>query len=91
MVAWQEAAGAWTDFRCSMPRLCGYREKIMPARSKAQQRAAGAALAVKRGEADRSSLQGASKEMFATMTEKDLVEFASTSRGNLPDKVDEDD
>ena len=63
----------------------------MPARSKAQQKAAGAALAVKRGEADKSSLKGASKEMFETMTEEELEEFASTPRENLPDKVDEDD
>jgi len=63
----------------------------MPARSKAQQKAAGAALAVKRGEADKSSLQGASKEMFETMTEEELEDFASTPRKNLPDKVDEDD
>jgi len=63
----------------------------MPARSKAQQKAAGAALAVKRGEADKSSLQGASKEMFETMTEDELEDFASTSHDNLPDRVDEDD
>ena len=63
----------------------------MPAKSKAQQKAAGVALAVKRGEADKSSLQGASKEMFESMTEEELEEFASTSHDNLPDKVDEDD
>ena len=63
----------------------------MPAKSKAQQKAAGAALAVKRGEADKSSLQGASKEMFETMTEDELEEFASPPRDDLPDKVDEDD
>ncbi|MFW5678582.1 MAG: DUF3008 family protein [Rhodosalinus sp.] len=63
----------------------------MPARSKAQQKAAGAALAVKRGEADKSSLRGASKEMFETMTEEELEDFAATSREDLPDKVDEDD
>ena len=63
----------------------------MPAKSKAQQKAAGVALAVKRGEADKSSLQGASKEMFESMTEEELEEFASTKHDNLPDKVDEDD
>jgi hypothetical protein len=63
----------------------------MPARSKAQQKAAGAALAVKRGEADKSSLKGASKEMFESMTEEELEEFASTKHDDLPDKVDEDD
>jgi len=63
----------------------------MPAKSKAQQQAAGAALAVKRGEADKSSLKGAAKEMFETMTEEELGDFAATPRDNLPDKVDEDD
>jgi len=63
----------------------------MPAKSKAQQKAAGAALAVKRGEADKSSLQGASKEMFESMTEEELEELASTKHDDLPDKVDEDD
>jgi len=63
----------------------------MPAKSKAQQKAAGAALAVKRGEASKSSLQGASKEMFESMTEDELVDFASTTHDQLPEKVDEDD
>ena len=44
----------------------------MPAKSKAQQRAAGAALAAKRGEAKVSDLQGASKEMYDSMTEDEL-------------------
>ena len=35
----------------------------MPAKSKAQQKAAGAALAAKRGERPKSKLKGASKEM----------------------------
>jgi len=63
----------------------------MPARSKAQQKAAGAALAVKRGEADKSSLKGAAKEMFESMTEEALEDFAATSHEGLPEKVDEDD
>lgn len=42
----------------------------MPAVSKAQQKAAGAALAAKRGEMEESELVGASKEMFESMTEK---------------------
>ncbi|MGB5556528.1 MAG: DUF3008 family protein [Paracoccaceae bacterium] len=62
----------------------------MPAKSKAQQKAAGAALAVKRGESSKSDLQGASKEMYETMTEKELEELASTSHDNLPDKKDSD-
>jgi hypothetical protein len=35
----------------------------MPAKSKAQQKAAGAALAAKRGDMPKSKLKGASKEM----------------------------
>jgi hypothetical protein len=63
----------------------------MPAKSKAQQKAAGAALAVKRGEADKSSLQGASKEMYETMTEAELEDFAATAHDDLPEKVEGDD
>lgn len=62
----------------------------MPATSKAQQRAAGAALAAKRGEIKRSELIGASKQMFESMTEKELEEFAETKLGGLPDKKSED-
>lgn len=36
----------------------------MPAKSKAQQKAAGAALSVKRGDTKKSALKGASKDMF---------------------------
>jgi hypothetical protein len=56
----------------------------MPARSKAQQQAAGAALAAKRGEKSRSSLRGASREMYDSMSKRELEEFASTSRKRLP-------
>jgi hypothetical protein len=58
----------------------------MPAKSKAQQKAAGAALAVKRGEAKPGSLKGASKEMAKSMSEKELDALASTSRKSLPEK-----
>lgn len=58
----------------------------MPAKSKAQQKAAGAALAAKRGEAGKSDLQGASREMEKSMTEKELEDLASTSRKTLPEK-----
>jgi hypothetical protein len=58
----------------------------MKATSKAQQRAAGAALAAKRGEQAKSSLQGASREMFESMTEKELEEMASTPRKGKPEK-----
>ncbi|MFE0014003.1 DUF3008 family protein [Mesorhizobium sp. NPDC059054] len=62
----------------------------MPATSKAQQRAAGAALAAKRGEIKKSELIGASKEMYESMSERQLEEFAETRRKGLPDKKSED-
>ncbi|MFK8250441.1 DUF3008 family protein [Ancylobacter terrae] len=59
----------------------------MPARSKAQQKAAGAALSVKRGETRRSELKGASREMAASMSESQLEALASTSRKGKPQHV----
>jgi hypothetical protein len=58
----------------------------MPAKSKKQQRAAGAALSAKRGETKKSSLKGASKEMVESMSEEELRELAKTKRKNLPEK-----
>ncbi|MCV0397119.1 MAG: DUF3008 family protein [Rhizobiaceae bacterium] len=58
----------------------------MPATSKAQQKAAGAALAAKRGEMKKSELKGASKQMVESMSEKELDEMASTKRKKLPNK-----
>lgn len=60
----------------------------MPAQSKAQQQAAGAALSAKRGETKVSDLQGASKDMYYSMTESELEELASTSHDDLPEKKD---
>lgn len=56
----------------------------MPARSKKQQMAAGAALSAKRGEIPKSKLKGASRDMVETMTEKELRDMASTPRNELP-------
>jgi len=56
----------------------------VPAKSKKQQMAAGAALAAKRGERSRSSLRGASRQMAESMREDQLEEFAGTKRKNLP-------
>jgi len=56
----------------------------MPAKSKAQQMAAGAALAAKKGEQKVSELKGASRQMYDSMSEKQLDEFASTRRKGLP-------
>ena len=63
----------------------------MPAQSKAQQRAAGAALAAKRGETKVGDLRGASKDMYDSMSEDELEDYASTKLDGLPDHVDEDD
>ncbi len=57
----------------------------MPAKSKAQQKAAGAALAAKRGEIPKKDLRGASKDMNESMSERELDELASTKRKGLPD------
>ncbi len=50
----------------------------MPAESKEQQQAAGVALAVKRGQAPKSKLRGASRSMFNSMTAAELADFART-------------
>ena len=57
----------------------------MPAKSKAQQKAAGAALSAKRGDTNKSDLQGASKEMYDSMTEGELEDLASTKRKGKPE------
>ena len=57
----------------------------MPAKSKAQQKAAGAALSAKRGDSPKSQLKGASKGMAESMSEKQLEELASTKRKGKPE------
>ncbi len=57
----------------------------MPAKSKAQQMAAGAALSAKRGETKKSDLKGASKDMYESMSEKELEDMASTERKGKPE------
>ena len=59
------------------------------AKSKAQQQAAGAALSAKRGETDEGDLQGASKQMYQSMSEAELEEMASTERSALPETADD--
>ena len=59
----------------------------MPAKSAAQQKAAGAALSAKRGDTPKSKLKGASKEMYDSMSEKQLDDFASTKRKGKPEHV----
>ena len=60
----------------------------MKANSKAQQRAAGAALSAKRGESAVSDLQGASRDMYDSMSESELEDMASTCRKDLPEHSD---
>ncbi|MDH6264632.1 hypothetical protein M2360_000013 [Rhizobium sp. SG_E_25_P2] len=63
----------------------------MPAKSKAQQKAAGAALAAKkRGDAPKSAFRGASRSMEESMSKKQLEELASTPRKGKPDHVSND-
>ena len=57
----------------------------MPAKSKAQQMAAGAALSAKRGKTSKGELKGASKSMVDSMSEKQLEEMASTKRKGKPE------
>lgn len=59
----------------------------MPAKSAAQQKAAGAALSAKRGETPQSKLKGASKSMMESMSEKQLEKFAHTPRKGKPEHV----
>ncbi len=57
----------------------------MPAKSKAQQKAAGAALSAKRGETPKSKLKGPSKQMAESMSEKQLHDLAHTKRKGKPE------
>src|SRR3546814_5623950 len=61
------------------PRSCEHcgRSMAMPAKSKAQQQAAGVALAAKRGEKMKSELKGPSKEMYESMSEDRSEEHTS--------------
>lgn len=60
----------------------------MKAKSKAQQKAAGAALSAKRGDTKVGDLQGASQEMYDSMSEDELEDMASTDHDDLPKTKD---
>lgn len=60
----------------------------MPAKSKAQQKAAGAALSAKRGDTPKSKLKGAARQMVDSMSEKQLEDFAKGSTRGKPEHVD---
>ncbi|WP_375261910.1 DUF3008 family protein [Palleronia sp.] len=57
----------------------------MPAKSKAQQKAAGAALSAKRGETKVSDLEGPARDMYDSMSEDQLEDFASSDRKSKPE------
>jgi hypothetical protein len=59
----------------------------MPAKSRKQQMAAGAALAAKRGKRSKASLRGASRSMARSMTTSELKELAETKRRRLPTRT----
>ncbi len=59
----------------------------MPAKSKSQQMAAGAALAAKRGEMAKKDLKGASRDMYDSMSRSQIEELAGTGRKKLPKRA----
>lgn len=59
----------------------------MKAKSQQQQKAAGAALSAKRGDTKKSSLKGASKSMYESMSENELKDMASTKRKGKPKRA----
>lgn len=63
----------------------------MPAKSKAQQRAAGAALSARRGDTERADLEGASRQMYDSMSGAELEDYAAIKLDDLPERVDEND
>ena len=58
----------------------------MPAKSAAQQKAAGAALSAKRGDTSKSELKGPSKSMMS-MSAKEHEKMARTKRKGTPEHV----
>lgn len=56
----------------------------MPAKSRAQQMAAGAALAARRGEQKVSELDGAARSMYDSMSKEELEKMAATQRRGKP-------
>ena len=56
----------------------------MPAKSKKQQMAAGAALAAKRGKKSKQALKGASRGMAQSMSVAELRKMAKSKRSKLP-------
>jgi uncharacterized protein DUF3008 len=63
----------------------------MPSKSKSQQKAAGMALSAKRGDTSKDDLQGAAKEMYQSMTEEELEDYAQGSHDGKPEHKSDDD
>lgn len=57
----------------------------MPAKSKAQQMAAGVALAARQGDKKVKDLKGPAKSMYDSMGEKELRDMATTRREDKPE------
>lgn len=57
----------------------------MPAKSKAQQKAAGVALSAKKGDTRKSDLKGPAKSMYESMSKSELEEMASGKRKGKPE------
>jgi hypothetical protein len=77
-----ETYGSAAGFSCLD---IGPEETAMPAKSKAQQKAAGAALSAKRGDAKVGNLKGAARSMYKSMDEKQLHDLAATKRKGKPE------
>lgn len=77
-----------TRYRQRTAMQCVVKDKgadLMPAKSAAQQKAAGAALSAKRGDQPESKLKGAARSMEQSMTEQQLEELAHTKRKGKPE------
>jgi len=74
--------------QCNFPATAPFNsinlEEPMPAKSQAQQKAAGAALSAKRGETKVGDLKGASRSMEKSMSEQELHDMASSKRKGKP-------
>jgi len=59
----------------------------MPAKSKAQRKATGMALAAKKGKIPMSQLKGPSASMAKSMSKSQLEDYAKTSEKGLPEHI----
>ena len=59
----------------------------MPAKSKAQRKAMGMALAAKKGKIPMSELKGPSMGMAKSMSKSQLSDYAKTSEKGLPEHI----